>query len=88
MQLPNIARLLEQGGHITIGNIAPINGAAIAADEHTLLVTLLRGPDEPVEALLRRLDDAIGQALDDGKLTNEIEDGHFILASQAGVERE
>lgn len=88
MQLSNIARLLGQGGHITVGNIAPINGAAVAADEHVLLATLLRGPDETVEALLQRLDDAVGEALDDGKLTNEIEGGRFILAGQAGIARE
>lgn len=85
---PNITKLIEKSGHITVGNIAPIVGAAVAADEHVLLATLLRRADESVDALLTRLDDAIGEALNDGKRTNEIEGGYFILANQANIARE
>jgi hypothetical protein len=72
--------LLEKAGHITVGRIAPIDGVAVAADEYMLLATLVHRPGEPVDALLQRLDDAIGQALHHGIRTNEIEGGYFILA--------
>lgn len=77
---PNITALLSQSGHITIGRIAHIDGVAVAALKHQLVVTLVRQSGEPVDALLQRLDAAIGEALDAGVHTNEIENGYFILA--------
>jgi hypothetical protein len=78
---PHIATLLANGGHITVGCIPPINGAAIAADEHSLLATLVRRPGESFDDLLQRLDQAIGRALNEGIQTNEIEGGQFMLAA-------
>jgi hypothetical protein len=78
---PHIAALLANDGHITVGYIPPINGAAIAADEHSLLVTLVRRPGESLDDLLQRLDQAIGRALNEGIQTNEIEGGQFMLAA-------
>ncbi|MGH8322363.1 MAG: hypothetical protein ACRETD_00970 [Steroidobacteraceae bacterium] len=78
---PHIAALLASpGGHITLGRVAPIEGAAVAVNDQALLVTLVRRDDESVHALLRRLDDAIGQALHQGFVTNEINGGRFRLA--------
>lgn len=77
---PNITALLSRSGHITIGTIAHIDGVAVAALKHKLLATLLRKSGEPVDALLHRLDSAIGEALGSGVHTNEIENGYFILA--------
>jgi hypothetical protein len=77
---PNITKLLENAGHITVGYIAPIEGAAVAADEHALLATLVRQPGEPFDVLIERLDHAIGQALYHGIRANEIKDGCFELA--------
>jgi hypothetical protein len=77
---PNITELLANAGHITVGHIAPIEGVAVAANEYQLLVTLVRRSGEPVDGLLQRLDHAIGEALNRGVHTNEIEGGHFILA--------
>jgi len=78
---PYITALLAKAGHITIGHIAPIEAAAVAADEHTLLATLVRRPGESVDDLLGRLDYAIGQALNHGIHANEIEGGHFVLGA-------
>lgn len=77
---PNITALLSRSGHITIGKIAHIDGVAVAALKHELVVTLVRRSGEPVDALLRRLDIAIGEALGSGVHTNEIENGYFVLA--------
>ncbi len=78
---PHIAKLLANAGHITIGNIAPVAGAAVAATAHTLFATIVRRPQESFEQLLQRLDHAIGLALNEGKRTNELKDGHFALAT-------
>jgi hypothetical protein len=78
---PHITALLAKSGHITIGHIAPIEGVAIAACPHELLATVVRRPGESFEALLQRLENAVGRALNEGIATNEIEGGHFELAA-------
>jgi hypothetical protein len=46
-QWPHIAELLDQpGGHISIGRMPPIEGAAIAINDQTLLASLVRGEGE------------------------------------------
>jgi hypothetical protein len=78
---PHIAALLARtGGVITLGRIAPIEGAAVAADERTLFATLVRRDGESVHEFLQRLDEAIGAALHAGGVTNEINGGPFRLA--------
>ena len=59
---PNLQELLDDGGTLTIGRIAPIPCAAIAADEHAMLVALVRQPGESLAELLVRLDLALGEA--------------------------
>jgi hypothetical protein len=77
----NIADLLEKpGGHITIGSVAPIERAAIAVTGQELVATLVRREAEGIPELLGRLDEAIGNALNHGIVTNEINGGHFRLA--------
>lgn len=78
---PGITALLASEGHITIGCIPPIEGAAIAATGDALLATLVHREGESFDELLQRLDHAVRLALDEGVLTNEIEDGRFVLAS-------
>ncbi len=78
---PNITTLLASPAHITVGQVAHIKGAAIAADEHTVFATVVRREGESVEELLQRLDRAIGRALHDGVYTNEVEGGYFSLAA-------
>ena len=78
---PHIAALLATpGGHIMLGRVAPIEGAAVAVNDQKLITTLVRRDDESVHALLQRLDDAIGKALHQGVVTNEINGGRFRLA--------
>jgi hypothetical protein len=63
-----------------LGRVAPIEGAAVAVNDQELITTLVRRDDESVHALLQRLDDAIGKALHQGIVTNEINGGRFRLA--------
>lgn len=78
---PNIAELLDQpGGHISIGRMPPIEGAAIAISDQTLLASLVRRDGESFPDLLKRLDEAIGKAVHEGAMTNEINGGRFQLA--------
>jgi len=80
-QWPNIAALLDQpGGHISIGRMPPIEGAAIAINDQTLLASLVRGKGETFTDLLSRLDGAVGKALHEGIVTNDINGGRFRLA--------
>ena len=58
---PNLQDLLDEGGTLTIGQIAPIPCAAIAADQHTMLVALVRQPNESLAKLMTRLDLALGE---------------------------
>lgn len=78
---PHITALLARpGGSITLGRVAPIEGAAVAVDEQALFVSLVRRDGESVNELLQRLDAAIGAALHQGVITNEINGGNFRLA--------
>jgi hypothetical protein len=58
----------------------PIEGAAIAVNDQTLLASLVRREGEAFPELLQRLDAAIGKALHEGAVTNEINGGRFRLA--------
>jgi hypothetical protein len=80
-QWPHITALLNQkGGHISIGRMPPIESAAIAVNDQTLIASLVRREGEGFPELLQRLDAAIGKALHEGLLTNEINGGRFRLA--------
>src|ERR1700722_14438994 len=75
-QWPNITELLDQaGGHISIGRMPPIEGAAVAVNDQTLVASLVRGDGESFADLLQRLDAAIGKALHEGVTINEIKGG-------------
>jgi hypothetical protein len=80
-QYPNIAALLDQaGGHISIGRMPPIEGAAVAVNDQGLIASLVRREGESFPDLLQRLDTAIGKALQEGVVTNEINGGRFRVA--------
>lgn len=76
----HITALVARGGHITFGRIAPIDGAAVAADERTMLAALVRRDGESIVQLLARLNEAVGQAVTQGVVTNEVNGGEFALA--------
>jgi len=66
-QWPNTAELLDQtGGHISIGRMPPIEGAAIAINDQTPLAGLVRREGETFPDLLKRVDAAIGKAVQEG----------------------
>ena len=75
----HIDALTNAGGQITLGRVAPLDGVALAGDGKDLYAALRRRPDESVEALLQRLDQAIDLAQRSGALTNEINDGRYVL---------
>jgi len=82
-QWPNIVELLDQaGGHIGIGRMPPLEGAAVAVTETELIASLVRRDGESFPELLKRLDAAIGKALHEGVVTNEVNGGRFRLAPQ------
>lgn len=70
--MKNIEALIDDGGDITVGAINGIGCAATAADHHNALVMLVRRDGEALNALLKRLDKAIGRYYDTGQLTDEI----------------
>ena len=71
--LPNLEEFVIHGdGQIAIGAIKPIACAAIANDEHNMLAALVRRPDETLQQLLERLDQAVQLALEDEVFTDEI----------------
>ncbi len=70
--LPHIEQLIDDGGQITVGDLAPIECAAIANDGHNSLAMLRRRPDETLSQLLERLDLAVALAYVDDVFTDEI----------------
>ena len=57
--------------HISVGALWPRECVACSADEHNALAILARHDRETLDALLRRLDQAIAKAYDGGDFTNE-----------------
>ena len=70
--LANIQSVIDGGGQIMIGTVAPIRGAAVAHDGHKTLVMLRRRPREAIPDLLARLDAAIDTAKTTGTRVDEI----------------
>ena len=68
----HIQALIDGGGQIMVGTIAPIKGAAVAHDGKKTLVMLRRRPHEPIAELLARLDAAIARAQANGSRVDEI----------------
>jgi hypothetical protein len=68
----NIETLINDGGEITIGPIGPAPCGATAADGHNALAMLVRRDGETLNALLKRLDRAIGRYFDHDEITDEI----------------
>lgn len=70
--MKNIEALIADGGDITLGAIYPVKCAATAADAHNTIAMLVRRDGETLNALLKRLDRAIGKFLDDDEIVDEI----------------
>ena len=70
--MKNIDALIADGGDITIGANYPIECAATAADNHNTVAMLVRRENETLNALLKRLDKAIGKFYDNDEIVDEI----------------
>ena len=70
--MKNIEALIADGGEITLGAIYPIECAATAADNHNSVAMLVRREGETLNALLKRLDNAIGRYFDNDEFIDEI----------------
>lgn len=70
--LPHIEALIDSGGQIMLGTMAPIAGAAVAHDGKKTLVMLRRRKGETACDLLWRLDHAILTAKTTGNRVDEI----------------
>ena len=75
----NIEALIEDGGDITLGALPPHECAATAADGSNCLAMLVRRDGESLNALLRRLDMAIGLAWSNDVFIDEVNDGESDL---------
>jgi hypothetical protein len=70
--MKNIGALIADGGDITIGALFPIECAATAADGHNTVAMLVRRDGETLNALLRRLDKAIGMFYEHDEMVDEV----------------
>jgi len=75
----NIEALIEEGGEITLGALPPHECAATAADGSNCLAMLVRRDGESLNALLKRLDKAIGLAWSSDVFIDEVNDGESDL---------
>ena len=78
-QWSHIDALMKAGGQITLGRMAPLDGVAVAVSDQDIYAVLKRRPEESFDALLQRLDQAIGEAQRGGPRTNEIDDKRYVL---------
>lgn len=70
--MKNIEALIAEGGDITLGRLYPIECAATAADGHNSVAMLVRRDGETLNALLKRLDKAIGRYFDHDEFVDEV----------------
>lgn len=70
--MKNIETLIADGRDITLGAIYPIECVATAADSHNAVAMLVRREGETLNALLKRLDKAIGKFYVDDEIVDEI----------------
>jgi hypothetical protein len=78
-QWTHIDALMKAGGQITLGRMAPLDGVAVAADDHNLYAVLRRKPEETFTELLNRLDEAVAIAKKGGPRANEVDDKRYVL---------
>ncbi len=70
--MKNIEALIADGGDITIGSIHPIECVATAADASNAVAMLVRRDGETLNALLKRLDKAIGRFYEHDEIIDEV----------------
>ena len=70
--MKNIEALIDAGGDISIGPVAPFDCVAAATDGSVCMAMLVRRNGEKLNALMKRLDKAIGLAWSDDLITDEV----------------
>jgi len=70
--MKNIDALIADYGTISIGYLSPHDCVATAADQHNSLAMLVRRDGESLNALIKRLDKAIGLAWSDDVFADEV----------------
>lgn len=70
--MKNIESLIADGGNISMGAVFAVECAATAADNHNTVAMLVRRDGETLNALLKRLDKAIGKFYDGDEIVDEI----------------
>ncbi len=69
---PNLQELIDNDGSISVGRMHPIACAAVANDEHTCYVMLVRREDESLVDLMTRLDLTLVAAIETETCIDEI----------------
>lgn len=72
LPLVHLEAVMAAGGHLMIGAIPPVEGAAVVYDGRQALAMLRRRPDESLHDLLQRLDNATQIAQANGERIDEI----------------
>lgn len=72
MKLDYIADLIDGNGRITLGQIGPVECAAVASDGGQCLVMLVRNDGESLVELLTRLERAVEDAMERDIFVDEI----------------
>ena len=70
--MKNIETLIDDGGEITLGPIGTEPCGASASDYHNAIALLVRRDGETLNALLKRLDKAIGRYYDHAETVDEV----------------
>jgi len=71
----NIETLIDEGGEITLGKLAPFDCVATACDDVNCLAMLVRRNGETLDQLIKRLDKAIRLAWTDDSFVDEVNHG-------------
>ena len=72
-QFPVLNRFITSGGTIDVGRIETIECAAVASDAQKFWVVLTRRQDEPLSALLQRLNDTLEYCLARNEQIDELD---------------
>jgi len=75
LALSTLEAFIADEGQISIGDIGPVRGAAVASDPDHMLAALIRRSGETLPQLLMRLDAAVQLALEHECLIDEINNG-------------
>ena len=70
--MKNIETLIDDGGSISVGALAPIGCVAAASDGSNCLAMLVRRDGETLLELMAGYDEAIGLAWSDSLFTDEV----------------